>query len=1823
MGFVVRTKDGGSREYGGTAKSNIETTGVSTGNVTLMWLLSKVTDRNGNTITYEYEEVTGNGEFYLTKIQYAGNRSVEFGYEARSDKQKLYFTGVSLNCNKRLKTISTYIGQTLIKQYQFNYTNDGYYSKLTEIIENGQNSERYNSTIIDYGNPDTFGEEYYAWLSTIREGYTPLFGDFNGDGKMDFMSFPPNNGSYSSRSNASIYLSNGSLRNVSFYKECSIPLQEANSVFLNYLLADLNGDGMMDAVNISQASNGTYRYSYYMSDGERLTYNNKGFNTNGKDAITGDFNGDGKYEILVINNKKVFNGEGTEIASGGIDSWGSIYLNILPNNRYLGDFNGNGKTDILVMNESGAWVYELYGNSFTRLTEFSTSDIKNTLFPYLGDFNGDGKTDILCQRLMQDYSSDIYILFSTGKGFVKQALSNTNINNAKVFVGDFNKDGKSDIFHLQYVNGIIKMNVGIFNGTGFTNTVYSTQLTPSDFEFPYEYGNFFLQIADFDGDGRSEFCFARNMDLYVIHSFDDMQTLLAKTITNGLGAYTTFSYAPLTNSYTCTRTTGSVSFPVSVRQYPIYVVTGMSQIASGFYDVLYYRYKNPRIHAQGKGFMGFEEIENDSYIKDRKTVTKYGYNSLYYYPYITEQKVTTLSGTDISKSVYENSYVIAGKTVAPYIKKQTNTDYSTNTTVTVECKETDLLGNPLKIETKYGSDVTETLTYTYFNSTADNLWICGIPLSTEKKTARSTTTWTEKQTVEYNSKYMPAKVVKYTGDGTKKVSEETFLYDTYGNVTSHSSKSFASANALTTLYEYTSGIYLTKITDPLSLVTVNTYNSSGLVQSVKDPRNKTATYEYDGMGRLIKTNYPDGVTSSTAFAWSSSPENSVYCVTEQTTGKPIRKTYFDALGRELRSSEVRYNGTEMHRDREYDNAGRISKESLPFKGSSASFWDTYSYDSFGRITSKNFASGKKDSCSYSGRNITAIKEGIASTRCYDAQGNMTSVTDPAGTVTYSLRPDGQPSSIVAPGNITTTFSYDVYGRRTGIADPSAGTRTFGYDAAGNINRETNADGMVKNMTYDAYNRIVTKVTPEFTTNYVYNSYGQPASETSTNGTSHTYVYDAFGRLSEDRDNGLDGKWLKKTYTYLSGNIFSIQYVSQSGTIGTEHRFYFSGHLSNIRFGNTSIWKLNGENNLGQPSSITTGTVDRTYSYNSYGVPTRRKATAINGGGQDCSYSFDVTKGNLTYRKDNLRNIQENFTYDNLNRLTGYAGATVSYDAKGNITQKSNAGTFSYQIPGKPYAISGLTPSDNASLVIPNRDQSVSYTSFDRPAEISEGNEYTVFDYNGSGKLTRMVQSPLLITIPINIINPPYPDTKDVWSYYLSDCYELDVEYVNSQGMLHNPVSTEKLYLGGDYYTAPVVCMKKGDGAWNIYYICRDYLGSITHIIDKNNTVVQELSYDAWGNLRNPVTQKVYEPGEAPELFLGRGYTGHVYLPKFGLINMNARLYDPVVGRFLSPDPYVQMPDFSQSFNRYSYCLNNPFKYTDPSGEKLWHWLLGAALLDPVSAITAATVTAGSFTAGATATAAMMFPMTNQGYEFQKYISPIAVMPTTILSNEQQGFGLDISVGFTKTFPVSYRVHGGFTLLLNDYDNSYSGLQTRYGSEWTFGGVISYSGTRFDSGETSQITHKLTLGIPLGSMEYENDLAVVDWLPGILKYDEGDRFRTAAASINMGLFSINTNLFTGDPGQDRGIENIGYTLINGHNTYIANNGYDPNKYRAGVLSFGFGPFRFGRNSEGIRKAFQNQFAHDFLTGGQSKWFRVLPIQPSWYWYFGTGTGNTLW
>jgi len=128
--------------------------------------------------------------------------------------------------------------------------------------------------------------------------------------------------------------------------------------------------------------------------------------------------------------------------------------------------------------------------------------------------------------------------------------------------------------------------------------------------------------------------------------------------------------------------------------------------------------------------------------------------------------------------------------------------------------------------------------------------------------------------------------------------------------------------------------------------------------------------------------------------------------------------------------------------------------------------------------------------------------------------------------------------------------------------------------------------------------------------------------------------------------------------------------------------------------------------------------------------------------------------------------------------------------------------------------------------------------------------------------------------------------------------------------------------------------KTGTADLQTYYLHRDYLGSITQISNNNGNLAAEYSYDAWGRMRNPSNWQVYSQGTQPAmLYGGRGYTGHEHLNQFGLVNMNARLYDPLLARFLAPDPFVGS-GMTNDFNRYIYCLNNPLMFTDPSG-KSW------------------------------------------------------------------------------------------------------------------------------------------------------------------------------------------------------------------------------------------------------------------------------------------------
>ena len=732
-------------------------------------------------------------------------------------------------------------------------------------------------------------------------------------------------------------------------------------------------------------------------------------------------------------------------------------------------------------------------------------------------------------------------------------------------------------------------------------------------------------------------------------------------------------------------------------------------------------------------------------------------------------------------------------------------------------------------------------------------------------------------------------------------------YDSTGNITSEKTAPYNVTVFRGESYTYDpAGRYLLSSTDKFGKTTTYSRHSKfGKPELVTDYIGKI-TIEYDEWGNIISTNRQARLKETISKSWS---DYGTYRILKSYgVDKPAELTEYDAAGREIRTGVMRQDSVWVFSDKEYGDNGQVRRVSLPHtEQSSAILWNSYGYDKFARPISYTEASSGTTTWSYDGLSTTETRNGTATTRRTNVRGHLVSITDPGGTVSYSMRPDGQPEKISMLNGRATSFKYDVYGNRTEIDDPSAGvqTDTLSYlEDGSSIHEHTNPNGSIVTLS-DSLGRVISKrIRGEYDIRYLYSQrYKHQLLAEYAGATSKTNTYDRFDRVATIKETAPDGKWLQKSFSYSDGGaIIAIDYESQSGVIAHENYRYTNGHNSGIRLNGVPVIQTNAVNEFLQPTSVTTGDITRTYTYSQYGMPVRRTMGNL----MDVSYQFDPARGNLMSRTDNIHDITETFSYDSMNRLTGAGDRAITYSPGGNITSIDDVGSLSYADESHPYRVTQLELTGNA---VPAAPQSITYTCYQRPAQVTESGRSATFTYDADGRRVKMYLS----------------DGADpvLSRYYLGDRYETDV---TPEG------NTERLYIGGNAYNAPVVYVKDGDSEWTMYNIGRDYLGNITHIATADGTPVAEYSYDPWGRLRNPETHEIFAPGEEPELFLGRGYTGHEHLTDFGLINMNARLYDPVIGRFLSPDPYVQDPESTQGFNRYTYCLNNPLVYIDENGE---------------------------------------------------------------------------------------------------------------------------------------------------------------------------------------------------------------------------------------------------------------------------------------------------
>ncbi len=1524
--FNTKTKSGLSIQYGydSDAKQTVE--GQS---AILSWYANKITDVYGNVVDFAY--VKESGRNYLSEITYGPN-IVTFYYKTRSDKTTNYLKGSEITQNLILDKIEVKYNTAVVKKYEFKYNFPSsiytQYSVLNEVIEYGIGSSRLNSTVFSYQAPDnvTFAQSIYNNSHNYISYKSKLtFGDFNGDGLGDVFTIddPSISGSYTGWK---MFKNNG---NETFTQLSSGDFSSLDETKLSVFAVDLNGDNIDDLLIkrdigncIDLYGNISKCYGYYYSICSNNTFSNPVFfinanydlcNVNGTKSDEAklsekimDMDGDGLTDIFIVssNGWRIFGFSGT---NGTLNSfslkYSGSYLDI-GDRQELVDFDGNGIADLFVLDENGNRTYSLINSSLSE-TSNSTWPTRDH-YMRIGDFNADGKTDMFVFGYKTYDWSNWQIRLSTGTGFKINYISKkkNNLKDDIVRVGDFNGDGCSDLMvtatndawngHYYYISKN--------QGTNLYSHFYSGQSSTH---------NYF--INDFDGDGRDDYLCTDGLAAwwngYMIYKSGSKNKIMVEKVVNGLNQLTKINYKTL-SQYGSPYTKGSgASFPAFDFQGALPVVSStLTDNGRGTQNTVNYSYHGAKVHRQGKGFLCYTKQTLTDVASSMKTESNYDYHTTYYFPKLTST-VNKYSTTTLSTTSNIWSYkTTASGVIMPYISSSTTTNNLTGHSAT-QTAVYDTYGNLTSSVKTYNNGVTETTTNAYTNDATN--WLLGKLTSSTLAQAKSGET-TVSNTVSYTYStdgILKPDLIKYY-EGTDLYSYKNHDYFSNGSL-KQLVEYGTGVGSRTTTYTYeTNGVRLKTINDPLGHTTTKNYDSYGRLSSEVDYLSNTASFTYDNLSRIATVTQSDGFITTTTYNWglTGGPTYACYNVQQSGNDGSLTKNWYDKLAREIRSDVTGFNGSPIYTVTEYNTKGQLYRISEPSTSSLPSQWNTHTYDNYGRVTGITRPSGRNTAFAYSNNRVTETTGGKARWKETDSQGLVTTAHDNGGDIVYAYFPDGKVKTISAPGGVVTTMEYgDAARNQTKLIDPSAGTIEYTYDSFGQLKTQKNARNQTVTYNYYLDGRLNNKVTPEGTTTYSYNTNKQITGITSPGSVSKSFGYDTKGRVNNISETIPGSSTFSTIFTYDSKGRMETR-THPSGIVETNH-YNSNGYMDYISAGGATRFTITAMNERQQVTAATYGSsLYCTFGFDSYGYPTYSKAQ--NGGTyrQDYRYSFTTLTGNLYSRENYLKSKSESFSYDNLDRLTGVTGPqnlTMAYNANGNITTKSDVGSvFDYDHPTKPYALTGVETSGG---LIPHELQEATYTSFEQVSTLDEGDYHAQFTYNSDDQRAKMLITNLGSTI--------------LTRWYAGSRYIKETE---------GSTTKEYTWIGGDAYSAPVVAEKVGSTT-TYYYLLRDYLGNITHKVNTSNTVVAEYSYDAWGRRRDK-DDWLYTLNGEPDLLAGRSFTSHEYLPWFKLVNMNGRLYDPVVGRFLSPDENVQMPDFSQNLNRYSYALNNPLSYIDPSGE---------------------------------------------------------------------------------------------------------------------------------------------------------------------------------------------------------------------------------------------------------------------------------------------------
>ncbi|MGC6414470.1 MAG: FG-GAP-like repeat-containing protein [Bacteroidia bacterium] len=1524
-----------------------------------------------NKTSLDYERLTGVQEFNTENKAF---NPIRFNYNDTSSTLKKQANSVEITPGIDYKNTKSVAGDFDGDGYMDLILYNKYTKKKLNLFNNLHNSTNNNAWNINTGQfesvfPSTFQEtnnRLYKGqaITTVKESINMGSETSN----VNFRFYKLNNYKYNKVWHAPTY-EGGTVNGIKFrYK---IPKK--------YISGDFDGDGLTDVLAISKPY--TYSDCSNRSDCEDPKISDKQHSKTNKSRLDIDE----CCEDIHVTQARVHFIDLDRFKTSNFSNYsGQLYQPLKQKDVIrVADFNGDGRQDIYHFSSNALSIYTLDENKKLKHLHTRSMSINFEHPILLGDFNGDGKTDLMIPEKDKSYKWKHFM--STGINFSYyntytpiyfEKFRTVKDNNEVVrqvyefhyAAQDYNGDGKADILKHEIktwfeTGELLKETLKTYENikTSITRPVFTLDNTYSSnsskisiFGFPS-----FMDLTQ--SDGRLEYAYISKNDISVYSLSKDHKTDVSLTSVTNNGLNTKIEYETLgfpdPNQNTIYEEVNNQIYPfINVNRAAGYrLVKRLTEYGARISRYQDFYYKGAVTHID-QGFLGFMQTKRSNWYGD-------GVGKLW-----------TISNHDLKKKgAVTTQWVSTSPYVGNSFMSRTTTTYQTSlstkkvfTNIPTNIVQYDNLTNSTKTKTfvydEYNNPKQE---FTYFNGGSNKVnyeysnnpnlnsydyHIGRVRKKTEVNKIGSNTFTTYEEFVYGLTKLVEAYKIRTQNAPWN---TEHYTYDSSGNII----KKQLNANGLTARTEHfeydDSRRFLKKSKDIEGLTTQYTYDVFGNPKTTTNPYGQTTSFDYDGWGRLVsEQNY---LGKYTYFAYTKLAGGGLSKRTQQQGGKDETVVY-NVLGWVTQTAVMGINNERIFTFYHYDVAGRIIKESEPWQfGVGNMQWNSVDYDGYGREIVRRRFNGQTVTTDYSGLTVT-VNDGVKTVKTTkDGGGNIIKLQDPGGTIIYTYHGNGVMKTANYGGNIVRT-EIDDWGRKDKLIDPSAGTYTYKYNAIGELLEETTPKGKTT-YGYDAFGKLKQKNSTGSETNlsltYTYNKARLLAQISGYDGLGkehykYTYAYDNHQRLYKTTETNGSAHFAHQRVYDDYGRVFRDVYYNKfngnntSNYVRTTNVFDpGNGELVAIKdtYTHKELWKLEKANARGQAEKITLGNgITKERKYTTYGHLAQITDQGTNSTALNIKFNFDAQRGNLLSRGNLTMNWSETFTYDSLDRLTQVNGPKnrhQSYDNRGRITNNSNVGQYNYA-GYTSYRLKNIKLNTTGNNYYKTHTtQDIVYNAFKKPVSVKTKNKgRATFEY---GVLQN--RSHAYYRLPMN-----GRGGKGSYQKHYSAISPVEIQVDN---LGNTKIMT---YIGGDAYSAPIVHLKqtKSGQSNGFHYLHRDYLGSILAITNSSGTVLERRQFGAWGTVDKFIDHKGNKTFTHDSL-LNRGYTGHEHFFEIDLIHMNGRMYDANLGRFLSPDNYIQEPFNTQNFNRYGYVLNNPLKYTDASGEFFWIAVLIGAFMGGVTA----------------------------------------------------------------------------------------------------------------------------------------------------------------------------------------------------------------------------------------------------------------------------------